>query len=83
MAHFFKKKQCNHIRRTVSEGLGDKLSGIFLIIFVFKTSFYLFFRLFSVFTNNTILQQNTVKNVHQVSVAGIRTHDLLNMSRFP
>ena len=34
-------------------------------------------------TNNTIFQQINVKNVHPVYGAGIRTHDLSNMSRHP
>ena len=45
--------------------------GLFLFIFgLFKQ------------TNNTILQQISVKNVHVYS-AGIRTHDLSNLSRLP
>ena len=32
---------------------------------------------------NEFLQQIQVKNVHAVSGAGIRTHDLLNMSQLP
>ena len=44
------------------------------------------FRLFSVFSNKQtvqFLQQINVKNVHPVYGAGIRTHDLSNMSRHP
>ena len=37
------------------------------------------FRLFLVFSN----KQYNLKNVHQVYGTGIRTHDLLNMSRHP
>ena len=42
-------------------------------------------RLFSVFFKLTIqfVHQINVKNVHQVKGAGIRTHDLSNMSRLP
>ena len=45
------------------------------------------FRLFSVFfkltSKGTILQQINVKNVHPVDGAGIRTHDLQDMSLLP
>ena len=42
------------------------------------------FRLFSsIQTNVTILQQINVKNIHPVYGAGIRTHDLWNMSLLP
>ena len=43
------------------------------------------FRLFSAFFKQTIqiLQQINVKNAHPVYGAGIRTHDLWNMSRHP
>ena len=34
-------------------------------------------------TNNTILQQINVKNVYPVSSAGIRTHNLLNITTRP
>ena len=44
----------------------------------------LLFRLFSVFSNKLqFLQKINVKNSHPVYGAGIRTHDLLNMSRLP
>ena len=43
-----------------------------------------FFHLFSSFqTQNIILQQINVKNFHPVYGAGIRTHDLWNMSLLP
>ena len=43
------------------------------------------FNLFSVFFKQTIqiLHQSNVKNVHPVYGAGIRTHDLWNMSLLP
>ena len=44
------------------------------------------FRLHSVFFKQTSiqsLQQINFKNVHPVYCAGIRTHNLLNMSRLP
>ena len=46
----------------------------------------LLFHLFSVFLNKQtlqFLQQINVKNVHPVSVSGIRTLELLNASRLP
>ena len=44
------------------------------------------FRLFSVFFKQTpmqFLQRSNVKNIHPVYGAGIRTHDLENMSLLP
>ena len=38
---------------------------------------------FFVFSNKQFLQQIDVKNVHKVYGAGIRTHDLWNMSLIP
>ena len=39
------------------------------------------FCLFLVFSSKQFLQRVNVKNIRQVSGAGIRTHNLLNMSR--
>ena len=41
------------------------------------------FRLFSVFFKQTLQFLQYVKNVHPVYGAGIRTHDLRNVSLFP
>ena len=41
------------------------------------------FRLFSVFFKQTLQFLQYVKNVHPVYGAGIRTHDLQNMSLLP
>ena len=48
------------------------ISGLFLFIYgLFQANI------------NTIFQQINVKNVHPVYGAGIRTHDLQNMSLLP
>ena len=43
--------------------------------------FFIYVRFFQ--TNNTIIQQINVKNVHRVSSGEIQTHGLLNMSLLP
>ena len=64
-------------------GLTNPFSGL-----VFKWAmghpglFFVYFRSFH--TNITIFNTNILgKNVHPVSSAGIRTHDLLNASHLP
>ena len=44
-------------------------------------SFSFIFGIFQ--TNNTILQQIYVKNVHSAYGPGIQTHDFVNMCRLP
>ena len=64
----------------LSYGGTTKLSTLFLQESANPGLFFVYFRSFE--TNNTIFT-TMWKNVHQISGAGIWTHDLSNMSRLP
>ena len=65
----------------LSLSFGDRLLNSFFKFAILG----LFDRLFTVFSNEhcNFLQQYNVKNVHPVSGAGIRTHNLFDMSLLP
>ena len=78
-------KASNLIMKAVNQSLLNR-TDVFLIIFKNWANpglFFVYFRSFQ--TNNTIFTTNECEkcHVHPVSGAGIRTHDLWNVSLLP